>query len=113
MALINPCHRGLAYGDGHIQGGGQLGQVVRVVGDDLFAVNTDPSLSAIALGINGKYIQNGAVTIAPTGDISVPFDAGSLANQTMVLRPTLNGLQIATWQCAGLDNVQHLPSGCR
>ena len=36
MALINPCHRGLAYGDGHIQGDGQLGQVVRVVGDDLF-----------------------------------------------------------------------------
>jgi hypothetical protein len=43
MAFINPCHRGLAYGDGHIQGAGLLGQVVRVVGDDLFAVNTDPT----------------------------------------------------------------------
>ena len=43
MSFINPCHRSLAYGDGHIQGDGQLGQVVRVVGDDLFAVNTDPT----------------------------------------------------------------------
>jgi type IV pilus assembly protein PilA len=76
-------------------------------------VNTDPSLSAIALGINGKYIQNTAVTIAATGDISVPFDAGSLAGQTMILRPTLNGAQIATWQCAGLDDAKHLPTGCR
>ena len=49
MALINPCHRGLAYGDGHIQGDGQLGQVVRVVGDDLFAVNTDPGLRSFGI----------------------------------------------------------------
>ena len=34
MSFINPCHRSLAYGDGHIQDDGQLGQVVRVVGDD-------------------------------------------------------------------------------
>ncbi|MGD8834280.1 MAG: hypothetical protein PVI54_05645 [Desulfobacteraceae bacterium] len=49
MAFINPCHRGLAYGDGHIQGDGQLGQVVRVVGDDLFAVNTDPGLRSFGI----------------------------------------------------------------
>jgi hypothetical protein len=46
MPFINPCHRRLAYGDGHIQGDGQLGQVVRIVGDDLFAVNTDPAALA-------------------------------------------------------------------
>ena len=39
MSFINPCHRGLAYGDGYMQGEGQLGQVVRVAGNDLFAVN--------------------------------------------------------------------------
>lgn len=78
-------------------------------------VDTDPSLTAIAAGINGKYIQNGAITIAAGGTISIPFDAGSLAGQTMTLTPTLNlaASQIASWQCGGLANTQHLPSGCR
>ena len=49
MSFINPCHRGLAYGDGHIQGDGQLGQIVRVVGDDLFAVNTDPEVRSFGI----------------------------------------------------------------
>ena len=52
MAFINPCHRGLAYGDGHIQGKGKLGQVVRVSGDDLFTVNTDPTLRSFGILIN-------------------------------------------------------------
>jgi hypothetical protein len=43
MPFINPCHRGLAYGDGHIQGEGALGQIVAIAGNDLFAVNTDPT----------------------------------------------------------------------
>jgi type IV pilus assembly protein PilA len=76
-------------------------------------VDTDPSLTAIAAAINGKYIQNAAITVAATGTISVPFDAGSLAGQTMLLTPTVNGNQVATWQCGGLANAQHLPSGCR
>ena len=76
-------------------------------------VDIDPSLTAIAAGINGKYIQNGATTIAADGSISVPFDAGTLAGQTMLLTPTLNGLQIATWLGGGLASSQHLPSGCR
>lgn len=41
MAIINSCHHGLAYGDGYMQGDGQMGQVVRLVGNDLFTVNTD------------------------------------------------------------------------
>jgi hypothetical protein len=39
MAFINPAHRGLAYGDGYMQGDGSLGQLVKIVGNDLFAVN--------------------------------------------------------------------------
>ncbi len=42
MAFINPCHRGLAYGDGYMQADGQLGQVVSAVGNDLFAANINP-----------------------------------------------------------------------
>ena len=41
MAFLNPNHRGLAYGDGYMQGEGKLGQIVKLVGNDLFAVNTD------------------------------------------------------------------------
>lgn len=40
MAFLNPCHRGLAYGDGYMQGNGTCGQIVHLVGNDLFAVNT-------------------------------------------------------------------------
>jgi type IV pilus assembly protein PilA len=79
-------------------------------------INTDPSLTATAAAINGKYIQNAAITIAPDGSISVPFDAGSLVGETMILRPTLNGLQISVWQCAwsaGTATARWLPSGCR
>ena len=43
MGFINPCHRGLAYGDGYMDEDGQLGRLVSVVGDDQFAVNTDPA----------------------------------------------------------------------
>ena len=57
MPYINPNHRGLAYGDGYMQGDGQLGQVVRIVGDDLFAVNTDPTIKSF--GILIKDYKNG------------------------------------------------------
>lgn len=57
MAFINPNHRGLAYGDGYLQGDGQLGQVVRIVGNDLFAVNTTPT--AKSFGILIKDYKNG------------------------------------------------------
>lgn len=57
MSFINPNHRGLAYGDGHMQGDGMLGQVVRIAGDDLFAVNTDPT--AKSFGILIKDYKDG------------------------------------------------------
>ena len=57
MSFINPIHRGLAYGDGYLLGDGQLGQVVRIVGDDLFAVNTDPTKRSF--GILMKNYKNG------------------------------------------------------
>jgi hypothetical protein len=39
VPYVNPNHRGLAYGDGYMQGDGKCGQIVALVGDDLFAVN--------------------------------------------------------------------------
>lgn len=75
--------------------------------------NTNPDLIAVAAAVQGKYIQNGAITLGPGGVINVPFDTGALAGQTMTLSPTINGAQISRWTCAGLANTQHLPTGCR
>ena len=57
MAFINPCHRGLAYGDGYMESAGELGQVVKIVGSDLFAVNTDPTKKSFGLLIK-SYAKN-------------------------------------------------------
>ena len=44
MSFINPCHRGLAYGDGYMQGDGQLGHLVSLAGNDLFEMGIHPNL---------------------------------------------------------------------
>jgi hypothetical protein len=89
MAFINPCHRGLAYGDGHIQDNSQLGQVVRVVGDDLFAVNTDPRVRSFGILIKdyaagqmpGIYCNGGVYeTDAFEGTINAGDDLTVSAN---------------------------------
>lgn len=49
MPTIYSAHQGLAYGDGYLQGAGQLGQVVRLVGNDLFEVNTDPTVRSFGI----------------------------------------------------------------
>lgn len=49
MSFINPCHRGTAYGDGYMQNGGQLGQVVKLVGNDLYELCTNPEENAFGL----------------------------------------------------------------
>ena len=72
------------------------------------------ALIAAAAALDGKYISG--VTIAGgTGIISATFDTGTLATQTMTLTPAVDAdtAQITQWTCAGLDNVSHIPSGCR
>ncbi len=49
MPFINPTHPGLAYGDGYMQGGGEIGQFVAVAGNDQFAVNTDPEVHSFGM----------------------------------------------------------------
>jgi hypothetical protein len=49
MPFINPAHRGLAYGDGYMQGDGSLGQIVKIAGNDLFAVNTDATAQSFGV----------------------------------------------------------------
>ncbi|MBI5789418.1 MAG: hypothetical protein HZA78_11260 [Candidatus Schekmanbacteria bacterium] len=48
--FINADHpAGINYGDGYLQGDGSLGQVVKIAGNDLFAVNTDPAAKSYGL----------------------------------------------------------------
>jgi len=49
MAYLNANHPGLAYGDGYMQGAGSMGQFVKAVGDDTFAVNTDPAVPSFGV----------------------------------------------------------------
>jgi hypothetical protein len=49
MPFIYSAHRGLAYGDGYLQGDGALGQIVKLVGADLFAVNTSPTVKSFGI----------------------------------------------------------------
>jgi len=49
MPFINPCHRGLVYGDGYMQGDGHLGHFVSLAGNDLFTVNTDPTVRSFGI----------------------------------------------------------------
>lgn len=79
----------------------------------LTGVSTDAGITGSAAGLNGKYVNNGGITVGANGVITVPFDAGVLSGSSMTLTPTLNGAQISQWTCAGLANAQHLPSGCR
>jgi type IV pilus assembly protein PilA len=88
---------------------------VYVAENGITGVEADAGITASAGGLNGKYITDGAVAVAAGGVISIPFDAGTLAGQTMTLTPTVNPAsnQVSQWTCAGLTNTQHLPSGCR
>ncbi len=76
------------------------------------AANSDVDASLAALA--GKYFNAGSASRAG-GTISVRFDSGALATQTMTLTPTVNTTtgQISRWVCAGLTRAQHIPSGCR
>ena len=70
-----------------------------------------------AANLQGKYIPAGGVTVnATSGIISVAFNAGAVANQTMTITPfasVSNAQQIARWECSGLSKAAWIPSGCR
>jgi len=70
---------------------------------------------ASAAQLKGKYFGVGGAGVSAAGIISVKFNAGKLNSQTMTITPqvTTTLAQISSWQCAGLTNAAHIPSGCR
>lgn len=57
MAYVQPLAPGFRYGLGAISGGGSAGQLVRLSGDNLFSVNTNPAVRS--LGILEKTTKDG------------------------------------------------------
>jgi type IV pilus assembly protein PilA len=75
-------------------------------------IAADPALVSQAAALDGKYF--GGVTVAASGVLTIPFNAGIHSGETMTLSPTLVAAtgQISEWTCAGLE-VKYLPSQCR
>ncbi|MBR9830231.1 MAG: pilin [Oceanospirillales bacterium] len=108
-----------AYQDytGRAQAAEALSATAGIRADLAVVLSEDGNLNAIparvtaaATALNGKYIEDGGVTIAGNV-ISVPFNAGVLDTQTMTITANLNGTQISSWECGGVD-AQFIPSGC-
>jgi len=101
MGFLNPNHRGLAYGDGYMQGDGKCGQLVKLVGNDLFAVNTDSTAKSFGIlirdykagempgifcmgGVYETDVFDGAINagddlkVAATGKLSAGVQAGDM-----------------------------------
>nr|WP_279512910.1 pilin [Halomonas ventosae] len=75
-------------------------------------------LATSAQTLEGEYVDATGVSIDATPapiSISVDFARGVHTGDTLTLTPTLNAAsdQIASWTCAGLDDVNHMPSACR
>jgi type IV pilus assembly protein PilA len=86
---------------------------VQLAENNAFPAAGSPVHTATA-ALDGKYFApTGAALGAANGVITVTFDAGRLSGQAMTLTPRTVAGQIAQWTCAGLTNVNHIPSGCR
>ena len=60
MAKCNQVHRGLAYGDGFMSGAGACGKVVKLVGNDTFALNSGESAPTTqSFGVLAKDCADG------------------------------------------------------
>ena len=92
---------------------------------DTTAVAATGYIGAQASSLQGKYIQDNAVSVAAgSGEITVPFDSGVVNGLQLVLTPTLNsssGLdeQVIKWVCsAGSGSTvsspnRFIPSSCQ
>lgn len=75
---IKQLYQGLAYGEGRIQGAGSAGQVVRLVGDDIFALNTDATAPSFGM-LKGNASDGQRITVLTNGGIhETPAFEGSI-----------------------------------
>lgn len=80
------------------------------------AVSPSGFFGAQLARLNGKYITDGGITMAPGGVITIPFDTGANSGLNVTLTPTLNsahGEQIIQWVCGGTVGATRIPSSCQ
>lgn len=67
------------------------------------------------IDLAGRYFSAGDVTLGAGGVLSVAFDDGVHAGETMTITPTESaaGGQIERWTCAGLPEIRHIPRACQ
>jgi len=70
-----------------------------------------------ANALEGKYIANNGISVTPdTGVVTIDFDDGNIAGQSLILTPeinTLNNQQIVKWSCSGTISPNKLPLSCQ
>ncbi len=82
---------------------------------NLTGAGLDVAVNAAAASLGGKFFSPGNVDVSDNGIITVDFDNGVHAGNTMTISPAASASdnsQIASWLCDGL-NPSWLPSGCR
>ena len=84
---------------------------------DATAVATTGNIGRQASALDGKYVAASSVVVAAdTGVITVTFDSGSIAGQTLVLTPkinTSNNQNLIQWVCSGTVGTEKLPASCQ
>lgn len=84
---------------------------------DAATVAVTGNIGRQAKGLDGKYVQNNGVSVAPnTGVITVNFDSGNIAGKTLVLTPEINlntNEQVIKWVCSGTVGTDKLPISCQ
>ncbi len=67
--------------------------------------------------LEGKYIATNGISVTPdTGIITINFDDGNIAGESLILTPeinTLNNQQIIKWSCSGTMSPNKLPLSCQ
>ena len=84
---------------------------------DAATVAATGNIGKQANALDGKYVQNNGVSVAPnTGIITVNFDSGNIAGKTLVLTPEINlntNEQVIKWVCSGTVGTDKLPESCQ
>ena len=107
MSILNPCHRGLAYGDGYLQGDGELGQFVTISGNNQFTVNTDSTVQSF--GILMKNYKSGDMPgIFTDGGVYETDVFDGTVNNGDLLKVSTNGILSAGVSAGDLVVAQAL-----
>lgn len=91
----------------------------RLPTDDDLKANIGSAIVTHAKGLQGKFFNQEAVSVAKDGVITVKFSSGANADKAMMLTPSYNKDtgQLTGWVCASPEKAgvgeKRLPSSCQ